>query len=329
MKTNNDSGKRPLGPGAPMSAQTNRQQPEPFRYKPADSKIVDDVRREEEARLNVKQASSGRPQAGASAAGTPTGEYQFFATNSVKRMDTQTVHRMMTTTSLAIPTVPGGKRKAMTKKKMAALLVPLCLIVAYILSVVCIDLLGLFGYHFRMTPLTVILYILYLLLSAVGVLLLMFMDMMPKPLALLVVFTSLFCVHGNVFLMVPLILSFVAVGITIEGMYPRICVCGIAVFMAFYACVLGVNQAKILRAEEKVSEDGKYILTLQTEDDGKELTYTLILETTGGFYKKYEVETGFVDIYYFGEGKTVAYGESNEYGQPKTVKTAKIADIIK
>ncbi|MCI8332499.1 MAG: hypothetical protein HFE78_06710 [Clostridiales bacterium] len=320
MKTNNNSGKRPSEARMPKRSPANQQRPEPFQFKPADSKIVDDVRREEEARLNVRQGASDR---------APTGEYQFFATNSVKRMDTQTVHRMMTTTSLSIPTVPGGKRKTMTKKRMAALLIPLCIIVAYILSVVCIDLLGLFGYYFRMTPLTIILYVLYLLLSAVGILLLMFMDMMPKPLALLVVFMSLFCVHGNVFLMVPLIVSFVAVGITIEGMYPRIAVCGIALFMAFYACVLGVNQSKISRAEEVRSEDGRYILTLQTEDDGKSETHTLILETTGGFYKKYEVEKGYVNIYYFGEGKTVAYGEANEYGQPKTVKTAKIADVVK
>lgn len=180
-----------------------------------------------------------------------------------------------------------------------------------------------------MTPLGIVLYILYLLLTLAGVMLLMFMDMMPKPLALLVIFMSLFCVHGNPFFMVPLIVAFVAVGITVEGAYPRIAVCGIALFMAFYACVLGVNRAKIIRSDEVVSEDGAYVLVLQTEDNGKELSYTLLLETTGSLYKQYEVEKGYVDIFYFGEGKTVAYGQSNEYGQPKTVKTAKIEDLIK
>ena len=320
MRTNNDGRKRPSDARDPKRSQQTRQRPEPFQFKPADSHIVDAVKQEEEARLNARQAHLDR---------SLTGEFHLFETNSVKRMDTQTVHRMMTTTSLAIPTVPGGKRKTMTKKRMAALLIPLCIIVAYILSVVCIDLLGLFGYHFRATPLTIILYILYCFLTIAGILLLMFMDMMPKPLALLVVFVSLFCVHGNVFLMVPLIVSFVAVGITIEGMYPRISVCGIALIMAFYACVLGVNQSKITRGEEVASEDAKYMLVLQTEDDGKNETHTLILETTGGFYKKYVVEEGYVDIYYFGEGKTVAYGEANEFGQPKAVKTAKIEDIVK
>lgn len=326
MRTN-ENGPQSPGQNAPQRGQTsenpNRQKMskiDTFQFEAVDSKIVDDIQREEEARLNAKTPPAGAKQAG---------DYQFFTTNSVRRMDTQTVHRMMTTTSLEIPASPGGKRKAMTKKRMAALLVPLCIIVAYILCMVCLDILGLLGFHYRMTPLGIVLYILYLLLTLAGVMLLMFMDMMPKPLALLVIFMSLFCVHGNPFFMVPLIVAFVAVGITVEGAYPRIAVCGIALFMAFYACVLGVNRAKIIRSDEVVSEDGAYVLVLQTEDNGKELSYTLLLETTGSLYKQYEVEKGYVDIFYFGEGKTVAYGQSNEYGQPKTVKTAKIEDLIK
>ena len=291
-----------------------------FQFEAVDGKMVDDIRREEEERLNSRAGNTRGSDQGQ--------EYRFFTTNSVRKMDTQTVHRMMTTTSLSIPTAPTGKRKPMTKKRMAALIVPLLIILSYIVTVVVIDILGLCGFYFRMSAASVLLYILYLALSIVGILLLMFMDMLPKPLALMVAFISMFCVHGNLFLMVPLIVAFVAIGITVEGSYSRIAVCAIAVFMAFYACVLGVNQSKVLCSDKIYSEDGNYLLVLETADDGKELSYTMFLETTGTMYRKYPVEQGYVDLYYFGEEQTIAYGESNEYGQPKTVKTVKISDVL-
>lgn len=294
-----------------------------FQFEAVDSSLVDDIAREEEARLNTPQ--SGNP----SRAGDDGREYRFYATNSVKRMDTQTVNRMMTTSSLAIPGAPGGKRKPMTGRRMAAMLLPLAIIISYIIAVVAIDVIGLTGCYFRLTPVSVVLYVLYLALTLIGVVLLMFMDMLPKPLALLVLFVSIFCVHGNAFLMVPLILSFIAIGITIDGVYPRVAVCAIAVIMAFYAAVLGVSNAKTVRDTPVRSEDGKYSLVLETVDDGKELSYTLHLETSGTIYRRYIVNRGYVDVYYFGADDTVAFGEANEYGQPKTLRTIKITDIVK
>ncbi len=291
-----------------------------FQFEAVDSNLVDDIAREEEARLNTP---GDRPLSQ-----TAEREYRFYTTNSVKRMDTQTVNRMMTTSSLAVPASPGGKRKPMTGKRAAAMLIPLCIIIAYIFSLVAVDILGLCGYYFRLTPVSVILYVLYLALSLLGVVLLMFMDMLPKPLALLVTFVSMFCVHGNLYLMVPMIAAFIAIGITVEGTYPRIAVCAVTVFMAFYAVVIGVNNAKLTRENPVESPDGSYRLVLQTADDGHDLSYTLLLETTGTLYKKYPVETGYVDLYYFGEDGTVAYGEANEYGQPQTIRTADIEEIV-
>lgn len=287
-----------------------------FQFEAVDGKLVEDIAREEEERLK-------------GAAPTAEREYRFYTTNSVRRMDTQTVHRLSATgTTSGIPTVPDGKRKPVTKKRAAVMLVPLCIIIAYIAAVVAVDVLGLSGFYFRMTPVSVIMYILYIALSALGVLLLMFMDMLPKPLALLVVFVSLFCVHGNMYLMIPLILAFIAIGITVDGTYARIVVCAIAAFMAFYAVVLGVGNSKVMRSEPVVSEDGTYQLVVETTDDGSDLLCSLLLESRGTVYRKYKVHGGYVDIYYFGEDGTVAFGESNEYGQPKTVKTVRIEDIV-
>lgn len=290
-----------------------------FQFEAVDGKLVEDIAKEEEERLK-----------GAPGAPTAEREYRFYTTNSVRRMDTQTVHRLSSTgtATSGIPTVPDGKRKPVTKKRAAVMLLPLCIIIAYIASVVAVDVLGLSGFYFRMTPVSVIMYILYIALSALGVLLLMFMDMLPKPLALLVVFVSLFCVHGNVYLMVPLILAFIAIGITVDGTYARIVVCAVAAFMAFYAVVLGVGNSKVMRSEPVVSEDGTYQLVVETTDDGSDLFCSLLLESRGTVYRKYKVHGGYVDIYYFGEDGTVAFGESNEYGQPKTVKTVRIEDIV-
>lgn len=278
---------------------------------------------------NADEPPRSHPQTPPRTAPQGEREYRFYATSSIKRVDTQTVNRMMTTTSTAIPSAPGAGRKPMTRQRMIAMLVPLAIIIAYIISIVAIDVLGLSGLYFRMTAVSVVLYTLYLTLTLIATVLLMFMDMLPKPLALLVLFVSIFCVHGNAFLMVPLILAFVAIGITIEGTEVRVTVCALAVIMGFYAIVLGVGNAKITYGEPVKSVDGAYILHLQTTDDGSSLSYSLVLETTGTLYRKYTVNTGYSDVFYFGEDDTIAFGEANEYGQPKTFKTVKIADIVK
>ncbi len=295
-----------------------------FQFEAVDNdKLVDDIRREEEARLNKK--------------GVPAGEreYHFYTTNSVKRVDTQTVHRVMNTTgtgpiysTTGTTVVRNGGRRPAKKRSPAAIFIPLAIILAYIIAVVAVDIMGLLDYRFGLTPVSVVLYVLYIALSLLGVMLLMFMDMLPKPLALLVLFVSLFCVHGNLYLMIPLVLAFIGIAITVEGNYTRIVACAIAVFTAFYAVVLGFGAAKVTRTEPVVSDDGRYQLVLEMTDDGKELTYAFILETRGTVYKRYVIEEKYVEKFYFGEDETVTYGESDEYGRVSVGRVVEIEDII-
>ena len=92
MRTN-ENGPQTPGQNAPQRGQTsenpNRQKMskiDTFQFEAVDSKIVDDIQREEEARLNAKTPPAGAKQAG---------DYQFFTTNSVRRMDTQTAVKVM------------------------------------------------------------------------------------------------------------------------------------------------------------------------------------------------------------------------------------------
>ena len=300
MKTNND--------GARRTAKR-----EAFKFEPADEKIIEEVKSEEDARLNGKDAQPD-PHAGG-----------FYTTNSVRRMDTQTVHRMMNTTgSLG---VTEGKRKPMTRARMMTMILPLAFIMLYIASVVTADVIGLLGIYIRLTPLSVVLYMIYLLITLLGVLFLMFMDMLPKPLALLVIFVSIFCVHGNMLLIVPLAISFIAIAITVRGVLFRVCVYSLSVIMLL--CTVFIFRAGMKTSyENKVSsDDGRYTLVMKTADDGKDLKYTLILESSGTFYRRWEVTDGYVDTYYFTDAGEIAYGRSNEYGQAQTVKAVKISDI--
>ena len=262
-----------------------------FQFEAVDNdKLVDDIRREEEERLNKK--------------GVPPGEreYRFYTTNSVGRVDTQTVHRVMNTTGTGpvyntTGTVVAQGTKKPKPKNRKAMLIPISIIIAYIIAVVAIDVMGLMGYRFGLTPVSVVLYVLYVALSLLGVLLLMFMDVLPKPLALLVLFLSIFCVQSNLYLMIPLAIGFIGIAITVEGNYTRIVTCAIAVFMAFYTVVLGVSTSKVTRTEPIVSDDGVYQLTLEMRDDGEELSYALVLETRGTIYKRYIIEERFTFCY--------------------------------
>jgi hypothetical protein len=183
------------------------------------------------------------------------------------------------------------------------------------------------GYHFGLTPVSVILYVLYLTLTLLGTMLMMFMDVLPKPVALLVLFVSIFCVNGNKLLMIPLVLAFIGIAITVDGSYTRIVTCAIAVFMAFYAVVIGVAGSKITRSDIVESKDGKYQLVREIRDDGKELKDALILETDGTLYKRYVVEEKYVSEYYFTEDGDVAYAEADRHGEK--VGTDKVVSIKK
>lgn len=273
--------------------------------------IIEDVRREEEARLNNKK-------------GVPPGEreYRFYTTNTVKRVDTQSVHRLNTTTgtgpvynTTGTMVAQSSRRRTAKKPSLAARLIPLAIIIAHILSVVSVDIIGLMGYYFGLTPVSVVLYVLYLTLTILGTMLMMFMDVLPKPVALLVLFVSIFCVNGNKLLMIPLVLAFIGVAITIEGNYTRIVTCAIAVFMAFYAVVIGVSGSKVTRSDIVESEDGQYQLVRETRDDGKELKDALILETDGTLYKRYVIAEKYVSEYYFTDEGDVAYAEADRHGE--------------
>ena len=295
-----------------------------FQFEAVDNdKLVDDIRQEEEARLNKKSAPPGER------------EYRFYTTNSVRRVDTETVHRVMNTTgtggvyTTGTTAVRQGKKRPAAKRSPAAVIIPLGIILSYIIAVVAVDIMGLLGYRFGLTPVSVVLYVLYVALSLLGAMLLMFMDVLPKPLALLVLFVSIFCVHGNQFLMIPLALAFIGVAITVEGSYTRIVTCAIAVFMAFYTVVLGVSASKVTRTEPVVSDDGRYQLVNEMRDDGEELSYALVLETRGTVYKRYVIEERYVESYYFGEDETVTYGDADEYGVKVSVgRVVSIEEII-
>ena len=291
--------------------------------------VPENERAKQEQSERQRQAASRLDSMRAHEGSDGSREYKFFDTSSVKRVDTETVHRMMTTSSLEIPTAPGGRRKKMTKKRMMMMLIPLGIIFSYILMLVILDISGLCGNCFRFSAAGVILYILYLALTFLGVTLLMFMDIMPKPLALLVIFISMFCMQGNLFLIIPLIIAFIAIAITMESFYPRVITAGLALFMCIYACICGSVIAKTAYGEAVKSEDGKYQLVMETKESGDGFTYNLYIMGTGTVYKKALVCDEYADIYYFGEGDTVAYGTCNQYGQPQTVRTVKIEELIK
>lgn len=312
MRTNDDMRRNPNNRNAEKMAKIDT-----FQFEAAKGEQTQAQQSSSYERMRAQEGSDG------------SREYKFFNTNSIRRVDTEQVHRMMTTSSLDIPTAPNRRRKRMTKRRMAVMMIPLCIIFAYIVMLVTLDIVGLCGNYFRFGALGVVLYILYLIVSFFGVTLLMFMDIMPKPLALAVTFISMFCMQGNLFFIIPLIVAFIAIGITMEGFYARLVIAGIALFMCIYAFICGSVVMKTSASEAMRSEDGKYELVMETKQSGDGFTYCLYLQTTGTVYKKKLVSSEYADTYYFGEGDTVAYGVCNQYGQMQTVKTVKIEDIMK
>lgn len=312
MRTNDDMNKNKSSNNAEKMAKIDT-----FQFEAVKGEQTEPQKQSSYERMRTHEGSDG------------SREYKFFNTNSIRRVDTEQVHRMVTTSSLELPTAPGGRRRRMTKRRMVMMMIPLCIIFMYIIMLVTLDIIGLCGNYFRFSAVGAVLYILYIIVSFFGVTLLMFMDIMPKPLALAVTFISMFCMQGNLFFIIPLIVAFIAIGITMEGFYSRMVIAGIVLFMCIYAFICGSVIMKTSASPAISSEDGKYELVMETKQSGDGFTYNLYLRTTGTVYKKKLVSSEYADTYYFGEGDTVAYGVCNQYGQMQAVRTVKIEDIMK